>query len=167
MKQRFARLPPLAQAGILLVLAALYVGVAKLGLTMAPAAAPQVTVVWPATGLALAMILLLGYRACPAVFIGAFVANALTVPHVPVALGIAAGNTLEAVAAAWLMQALAGTDRSIDRMRDALGLVVCGAVLSTMISATIGVTSLCLGQLQEWSKFSTLWFRSKIERAPK
>src|SRR3954466_5787173 len=43
MKQRFARLPPLAQAGILLVLAAPHVGVAKLGLTMAPVAAPQVT----------------------------------------------------------------------------------------------------------------------------
>src|SRR5262245_14847483 len=48
------------------LLAAVYFGAAKVGLTMATVA-EQVTVVWPPTGIALAAILLCGYRAWPGI----------------------------------------------------------------------------------------------------
>src|SRR5262249_6704653 len=48
------------------LLAAAYFGAAKLGLTMA-FVAEQVTAVWPPTGIALAALLLFGYRAWPGI----------------------------------------------------------------------------------------------------
>jgi hypothetical protein len=59
------------------LLTALYFGAARLGLTMA-VVAEQVTAVWPPTGIALAALLLLGYRAWPGIALGAFLANATT-----------------------------------------------------------------------------------------
>jgi integral membrane sensor domain MASE1 len=61
------------------------------------------TAVWPPTGVALAGLLLLGYGAWPAIAVGAFVANITTHGSVASCLGIAAGNTLEALAGAWLV----------------------------------------------------------------
>src|SRR5262245_38894682 len=79
----------------LALLAAVYFGAAKLGLTMA-LVAEQVTAVWPPTGIALAALLLFGSRAWPGITLGAFLANA-TVNAPPAAVaGIALGNTLEA-----------------------------------------------------------------------
>src|SRR5262249_41153937 len=55
-------------------LAAFYFGAARLGLTMA-FVAEQVTAVWPPTGIALAALLLFGYRLWPGIALGAFLAN--------------------------------------------------------------------------------------------
>src|SRR5688572_10600467 len=57
------------------LLAAVYFGAAKLGLTMGYVA-EQVTAVWPPTGIALAALLFFGYRVWPAITLGAFLANA-------------------------------------------------------------------------------------------
>ena len=57
------------------LLAAVYFGAAKLGLTMA-FVAEQVTAVWPPTGIALAALLVFGYRIWPGIVLGAFLANA-------------------------------------------------------------------------------------------
>src|SRR6266516_3500860 len=97
-----ARPGPLREVGVIVALAAVYFGVAKLGLSMASAAA-QVTLVWPPTGIALAAVLLLGYRVWPGIALGAFLANATTHEPVGVACGIALGNSLEAVAGAYLL----------------------------------------------------------------
>src|SRR5437763_5707390 len=84
----------------MLALAAVYFGAAKVGLSLA-FVAEQVTVVWPAAGIALAAALLCGYRVWPGIALGAFLANATAHEPPAVACGIAAGNTLEALAAAW------------------------------------------------------------------
>jgi signal transduction histidine kinase/ActR/RegA family two-component response regulator len=42
-------------------------------------------------------------------------------------------------------------------MRDVLGLIVLAAGLSTVVSATIGVASLCLGGVQPWEAYGELW----------
>ncbi len=138
------------------LLAAAYVVTAKFGFTMA-FAAEQVTLVWAPTGLALASLLTFGFRIWPGVFVGAFVANITTNEPLLVALSIATGNTLEAVVATWLLHRYVGFGDSIDRLRHALGLVVLGALISTAISATIGVTSLCLGGVQPWRAYGVLW----------
>jgi integral membrane sensor domain MASE1 len=71
-------------------------------------------------------------------------------------MGIAAGNTLEAVAGAWLLRR-AGFDVALVRLRDILALALLAAVLSTTLSATIGVLSLGLGGLHPWTAFRSLW----------
>jgi signal transduction histidine kinase len=141
---------------LLLSLVVVYFLGARLGLSMA-FAAEQVTAVWPPTGIALAAVLLFGRRVWPAITVGAFLANLTSGAPAAVALGIAAGNTLEAVIAGWLLQRALCFSSSLAGIKDVLGLAVFGAGLSTMVSATVGVTSLCLGGVEPWSKFASLW----------
>src|SRR5689334_21387412 len=82
----------------LILLAATYAGAARGGLLL-DAIAGFATLVWAPTGIAIAALLLFGYRLWPAIFVGAFVANLWTGASALAALGIACGNTLEAVAA--------------------------------------------------------------------
>src|SRR5437879_10513032 len=89
------------------VLAAAYFVVARVRLRYA-AIGESISPVWPPTGLALAALLVLGPRYWPAVFVGAFLANATTAVPLIAAMGIAAGNTAEAVLGAYLMRRLAG-----------------------------------------------------------
>ena len=86
-----------------------------------------------------------GFRLWPGVFVGAFVANVLTGAPVAVALGIGAGNSLEAVAGAYALTRIPGFRLSLDRLVDVFGFIGLAALLSTVISATVGVTSLYLG----------------------
>jgi PAS domain S-box-containing protein len=146
----------LIKVSILLTLAACYFAASKLGFTMA-FEAEQVTLVWPPTGIALAAVLLLGYGMWPGIMLGAFLANVSTNEPVATAFGVALGNTLEAVVAAWMLRRFVGFHNNLSHLKDVLGLVVCSAVLSTMISATIGVTSLCLGGVQPWIAYKSLW----------
>jgi len=145
----------LSRAGWIAAIGLAYFGAAKLGLSMA-FVAPQVTVIWPPTGIALSAILLLGNWTWPGIWLGAFVANATSNEPSAVAMGIACGNTLEALAGAWLLRRV-GFDMALVRLRDVLALAVLAAGLSTTISATIGVLSLGLGGVQPWTAFRSLW----------
>jgi integral membrane sensor domain MASE1 len=140
---------------IALAIAAVYFAAAKLGLELA-FVAPQVTVVWPPTGIALVAVMLLGRRVWPGVWLGAFLANAAVSP-VAVAAGIATGNTLEAVVGALLLERWR-VRPSLERIRFVIGPLGGGALLSTTVSATIGVASLCLGGIWPWSAFGWIWF---------
>jgi PAS domain S-box-containing protein len=139
----------------MLATAAVYFGAAKLGLSMA-FAAPQVTAVWPPTGIALAAVLLVGPRIWPGIALGALLANATANEPLWTACVIATGNTLEALTGAWLLRRV-GFRPSLERSFDVLALVVLAALGSTTVSATIGVTSLCLGGVQPASAFDSLW----------
>src|SRR5262249_32308960 len=48
-------------------------------------------------------------------------------------------------------------DPALGRVKDVLGLVVLAAGLSTMVSATIGVASLCWGGVKPWGAYPALW----------
>src|SRR5262249_35826545 len=144
--------PYLAQVAFL---SALYFGAAKFGLTMA-FVTEQVTAVWPPTGIALAALFLFGYRLVPGITIGAFLANAAANAPPGTAAGIAVGNTLEALLGAWLLR-LFLFDPALGRVQDVLGLVLLAAGTSTMVSATIGTLSLCLGGLQPWRAYLEIW----------
>ena len=139
-----------------LVIAGAYYGAAKLGLSLA-FAAPSVTAIWPPTGIALAAILLWGYRMWPGVAIGAFLANAWTGVPVYSVLGITVGNTLEALGGAYLLCELADFRPSLERVRDVVALVVLGGICSTTISASIGVTSLIAGNEVASSDLASVW----------
>ena len=150
------RRSPLGSAGAVFALAAVYLAAARLGLMM-DAVAGFATLVWPATGIALAALLLFGFRLWPGIFIGAAVANAWTGAPLGVALAIAAGNTLEALVGAWALRRVPGFRTSLDRVRDVLALIVLAALASTAISAAFGVASLYLGGLVAGSQAGAAW----------
>jgi integral membrane sensor domain MASE1/anti-sigma regulatory factor (Ser/Thr protein kinase) len=126
-----------------LVVAGAYYASAKLGLQLA-FTNESVTAVWPPTGIALAALVLGGRRLWPGVLLGAFLANVTTDVPVYTAAGIAVGNTLEAVVGAWLLDRF-GFRASLLRLRDIFALAVLAGVVSTAVSATIGVASLAVG----------------------
>jgi PAS domain S-box-containing protein len=113
--------------------------------------------VWLGTGLALVGLLAYGVRFWPAIFIGAFAVNITTSGHVLGSTGIALGNTVEAVAGAWLVRRYANGPKAFDRTRSIFAYLIFAALLSTLISATIGVLSLCLTGGEHWSRFTTVW----------
>jgi PAS domain S-box-containing protein len=133
-----------------------YVVAAQVGFRFA-FVAEQVTTVWAPTGIALAALLLWGQALWPAVWIGAFIANAASDAPLWVAGAVATGNTLEAVLAAWVLRRGAHLDLRLQRVRDVSAFVVIAAAAATAVSATIGVTTLCAAGLQAWANFTQLW----------
>jgi integral membrane sensor domain MASE1 len=141
---------------LVVALAAVYVAAARLGLTL-DAVAGFATLVWPPTGISLAVLLLFGYRVWPGIFIGAAIANVLTGAPLVVALGIAVGNTAEALLGAYALRRIPRFHTALDHLRDVLGLIAFAGLLSTMISATIGVASLHLGGIVSAAQLRDTW----------
>jgi PAS domain S-box-containing protein len=130
-----------------LLVAAAYYSAAKLGMSLSVSQG-VITPVWAPSGIALAALLILGLRYWPAVTIGAFTANATTGATLAVAAGISVGNTLAAVTGVLLVRRI-GFTPALDRVRSVLALVVGGAVVSTVVSATSGVTVLTLADARQ------------------
>jgi anti-anti-sigma factor len=128
----------------------------KLGLRLA-FATRSVTAIWPPTGIALAALVVGGYRLWPAIALGALLTNIDTgVPAVTV-LGIVCGNTLEALTGAFLLRRVGDFRMSLERLSDVFSLVVYGAVISTVVSASIGVVSLLLGDVIATAHAASVW----------
>ncbi len=140
-----------------LAVAIAYVGAAQLGFRLAYVA-EQITTVWAPTGIALAALLMFGIRLWPAIWLGAFVANAGSEAPLWTALLIASGNTLEAVAGTWALQHVRDFSLTFQRVRDVLAFVIVAAVVCTAISASVGVMTLCAAGVQAWDRFAVLWF---------
>ena len=118
----------------LFVLAAAYFAAATLALS-AGATAGHATAVWPASGIALACVLLLGYRVWPGIWLGAALAG-ITAQASPIdAALMGAGSTLEALVAAILVRRCVGLPRSFERGEDVVEFVAIAA-LSSAIAAT-------------------------------
>nr|BFE86056.1 hypothetical protein GCM10020093_086570 [Planobispora longispora] len=125
----------------------------------------SISPIWLPSGLAVAAAVLYGYRALPAILLGAFAFNASTDIPLWVAALIAAGNTLEAAAAGWLLR-LSGFRRPADRIRDVLALVGLAGLAATAVSATVGVTALWAGGVipaaEAVSSWILWWFGDAI-----
>jgi signal transduction histidine kinase len=140
----------------ILVLALTYYAAAKLGLSMA-LVAPQVTAVWPPSGIAVAALILFGPRMWPGVMLGAFFANVTASEPVWTAIAISVGNTLEGLIAAVILTRFLSFDHRLERRRDVLELTFIAAVLSTVAAATLGAASLCATGVQPWQRFGAIW----------
>jgi len=138
-----------------LLIAAAYFASGKLGLALAYTQG-NVTAIWPPTGIALGALVVWGYRFWPGVALGALLANATTDVPALTTLGIATGNTLEALAGAALLSRF-DFRPSLDRVRDVFALILCAGVLSTMVSASIGNASLLLGGQIDADRFGFFW----------
>lgn len=140
-----------------ILLVAGYLAAAWIGLAFAipPGIA---TAVWPASGIALAAMLLLGMRVWPGVWLGALLANSLLTTVSPAtAAAIATGNTLEALLAAWLCRRLLPqTAAPFQRVEEAFLFAVVAGVAST-VAATVGAASMVLGGDAAWHQFLANW----------
>ncbi|HET6998248.1 MAG TPA: EAL domain-containing protein [Solirubrobacterales bacterium] len=140
LSRRQATLEGLPTWLVLIAVGAVYFAVAKLGLAFA-AGNDIVSAVWPPSGVALAAVVLLGYRVWPAIAVAAFLSNVTGDSSPAVAAGIASGNALAAVTAGFLL-ARAKFDPALRRIRDVVALALLGAGASTALNATIGVACL-------------------------
>jgi PAS domain S-box-containing protein len=113
--------------------------------------------VWPAYGVAVAALLLCGYRVWIGIAGAAFlVAFSSPVPHIAAA-GQAAGATVAALTGAFLLHRTARFDPSMSRLRDALALIVFGALGSALVSASIGTSVLYATHVQAYSGLGSAW----------
>jgi signal transduction histidine kinase len=146
------KIPTLPAIG---ALALIYFIAGKLALRLAflhASASP----VWPPAGIALAALLVLGFRVWPAIFVGAFLVNLTTLGNILTSLGIASGNTLEALCGAWLVNRFAGGARVFDRPQDVFKFAL-AALIGTTVSPTFGVSSLAVGGFAQWSSYWPIW----------
>ncbi|MBI4354842.1 MAG: MASE1 domain-containing protein, partial [Candidatus Omnitrophica bacterium] len=138
------------------LLTLIYFAAGKFGLSLAflnASASP----VWPPTGIALAALLLWGYRVWPAILVGAFLVNVTTAGTILTSLGIALGNTLEALAGAYLVNRYAHGRRAFDQPHDLLKFVLLAGLIGTAVSATVGVTTLTLGDFMGPTTYGSVW----------
>jgi integral membrane sensor domain MASE1 len=138
------------------VVFAAYVIAGKVGQATGNIRSTAIGPVWPAYGVALAAFLLCGRRAWLAVGAAALaVALSNPVPW-PASAGQAAGTTAAALLGAALLKRV-GFDPALSRLRDALALLLLGALGSGMVSAIIGVAVLMANGQRPYSGLGGGW----------
>ncbi|WMT79680.1 MASE1 domain-containing protein [Bradyrhizobium sp. Ash2021] len=146
----------ISYAGGLVAIGAIYFVLAKGGLALA-SINPSATPIWPPTGVALAAVLLWGYRTWPAIFMAAMIANATTAGSVATAIAIATGNTLEAVVGAYFINRWSSGCNTFSTPNSVAKFVLICVVIATPISASIGLTSLATVGYIERTNFANAW----------
>lgn len=146
----------LSQIIVMIAFVIIYFFLGRFSLNLAlinPSASP----VWPNSGLAVSAILLFGSFLWPSLFLSAFLVNFTTSHALIPSLGIALGNTLEAVVGAYLVNRFASGPSLFNRPNNVIKFTLfCGGIGSA-ISATTGVTTLCLGGLAQWKEYWSIW----------
>lgn len=110
------------------------------------------TAIWPPSGIALAGILLYGYRVWPGILLGSFLVNLLTsldassdtemLGSVIITLAISAGACLQAVVGAYLVRRYAGFPNSLTGEKEVFSFMLFGGIFSTLVNSTIAVAIL-------------------------
>ena len=127
------------------------------------------TAIWPASGVASAGIILLGYRALPGVFLGSLFANldhnvsfdTLLLQEVFNYLAkegvIAIGAMAESFTVAWIVHRFIGFPSTLSHWRDILILFLIAGFVGSIPSPTIGVTTLYLHGFFPLDNYMYLW----------
>lgn len=133
-----------------------YFALARLGLMLA-LINPSATPIWPATGFAVAVILLWGFRLIPAIAAGAFAANIVTAGSVLSSAAIAVGNSMEAFIIAWMVMRWSDGRDTFARPFGVAKFATIALFPGTMVSATIGVGALVATGFAPVSNYSAIW----------
>lgn len=142
---------------VLAAVVAVYSIAGKLGLRFA-FVNPSASAVWAPTGIALAALLLLGYRVWPAILAGAFLVNVTTAGSVATSSAIAVGNTLEGLLGAYLVNRFAGGRNPFDRVHHVFTFAALAGIAAPIVSATCGVTALAVAAFAGWSEYWSIWW---------
>ncbi len=134
-----------------------YYALGKLGISLAIIHG-LVSSVWPASGMALGVLLIFGKRVWPGVWLGATLIN--IVPGVPLWASITqgTGNTLEALLAVYLLRRFIGLSSYFNRPCDVVKFSVLAGLVSPVVSASAGVGSLLLSGVIRPADFFFCWF---------
>ncbi|WBB61293.1 MASE1 domain-containing protein [Streptomyces sp. WMMC500] len=143
----------------MIALAVVYYTGARCGLMLEVVRGPA-SPLSPATGVALAGLLLWGLRVWPAISVAALLVNLPHGPSVLASAGISAGDTLAPLCAVLLLRRFR-FNPALATLRDTLVLVFLGALTGMLVSATIGSTVLAaaggLGPAGFWATWSVWW----------
>ena len=138
----------------MLLVATAYFVASRLGLRLA--LVKGVTPLWAPSGIALVAFLVFGRRVWPGVALPAFFVS-LSIGLSPLAsLAIAVGNTLAPLLAATLLDRV-GFRLELDRERDAIAVIFLAALLSMLVSASIGALALVVSGAIPKSQFWVAW----------
>ena len=149
-----------------LILAAAYAVAGRLGLWLAipPGYA---TALWPASGLALAGVLMGGARVWPGIWLGSFVVNLgtafdathaaalLTSVAIPSCIGV--GASIQALVGAALVRRRVGFPSALTRGSEIGTFLMLGGPVSCLVSATVGAATLALSGQIPWALFVITW----------
>ncbi|MBW4522770.1 MAG: MASE1 domain-containing protein [Scytolyngbya sp. HA4215-MV1] len=146
------------KAGLLVFV---YFGVGRIALFLGSTPA-YITPVWPSAGVALAATLMWGYEVWFAIFFGGFLLHitfhGISPTTVVTGLSIGLGNALAPVLATFFLNRLGDRRPLLEHSQTVIRFVVLGAMLSPLISALVGVTSLCLSERAPWSLYGNIWW---------
>jgi len=118
-----------------------YLVAAKVGLAFG-AVSSSATIFWPPAGIALAALLLGGIRYLPAIFVAACLAAVMAEMPLLFGVGFSVGNALETYAGFFLLRRFDHIDLSLNRPRDFYFVILLGALIPPVASATLGALSL-------------------------
>jgi PAS domain S-box-containing protein len=129
----------------------------KLGDALQSISSGGIAPVWPASGIALGVVLVWGYSVWPGVAAGAFLLTLLGGLPTWAAAIYAAGTTSAALLPVFVLRRAIGFDNSLSRLRDVLGLIALGAFGGAVLSASVGVPTLYATHIYGWSGSGRAW----------
>jgi len=155
-----------AYLGKLLALTVAYMAAGRLGLLLTlpnGLASP----VWLPAGIALACILIWGYRYWPGVFLGSFLVNGIItfdtssteaiLKCILIDSVVASGVSLQAVAAAAMVRRAVTFPNALEGIKDIGRLLCLGGPIACLISATVGSTILATFGITTWENYGFDW----------
>ena len=139
-----------------LLLAALYVVGGVLG-SKSSFMGGEVALVWPPSGIALAGILLFGYRMWWGVAVGAWVftlaqGSSFGSPFGFFTVSTAIGNTAGALVCAYLLERFVNFQNSMERLRHSVGFILFACFLGTTVNAAFNAMGLCFSHVLPWDQ---------------
>jgi PAS domain S-box-containing protein len=139
-----------------ILLAACYVIGGMLGSESSALMGGDIPLVWAPSGIALAAILLFGYRMWWGVALGAWLLTLTQgMPGGFFTLATAIGNTIGAVLCAYLLEHFVQFQYSMVRVKYAAGFILFACLLGTTVNAAFNVVGLCYSGQLPWEQL--LW----------
>ncbi len=142
-------------SGMTVLIALSYFLAAKLGLKLA-VINNNSSPVWPASGLAIAALILFGTKHWPAILIGAFAANLTTGSPVLSVCLIAVGNTLEAIIGAQLYKRVSKLSTTLNYHTSSISFLAI-SMFPTTVSAVVGTFALYCTNVISFQAIGEVW----------
>lgn len=124
--------------------------------------------VWPPAGIALAGLLLFGYRVWPGILFAAFFTTlgpsfhsasaAALLQSTGAAAGLGTGAVLQASAGAWLIRRFVGFPAALDEAGDVAKFLILGGPAACALGAAWSVATLTVAGVEPWSVLQFNWW---------